>query len=193
MPRRQGVVTAPASVQVIPFPPPPPAVPAVPRDDAWAARTMEMSMSTDERRAVNTYTGSEFGEINGYLRGTRQDVRGSDELFSRDTIDATVRRLDAVIARSEIPEPVIVYRGVRDMTFSVGDVITDKGFQSTTLNRDLAYQFAGAILTSGPENIVLEIELPVGTRALYASGVAGGRPRRSRSGSASSSGRRTSR
>lgn len=165
---------------------PPPATPAAPPavtrpSSAFAPRTKEWAdavmntgaLSREERRAVDDYTGTDFRVINNHLRGQKlfgKVPKPSHKLLSGKTIKQTVAELDSAMAKSVIPEDVILYRGLRDVSFAAGDVFVDPAYLSTTLDREIAEKS----FAYGEGGKVLEIEVPAGSRGVYASGVAGG-------------------
>lgn len=107
-------------------------------------------LSRPEKIAVAEYSGSEYIPINAALRSGRRH--------------ATAKDLDKAIERGVLPEDIQVHRGIRahpalanmDLV-SVGDVITDAAYQSTTLDR----------MASFPGSIKLHINVPRGSKALW--------------------------
>lgn len=112
--------------------------------------------TADELSALEDYAGNEYLAINSHLRG---EFRTPDANVKR-----SVRQLDSLISKSTISEPVRVYRGIaaRVQDVRVGEVFGDKGFVSTSMNADVARQFA--------EGLLLRINVPAGTNAVHVPG-----------------------
>lgn len=124
-------------------------------------------LSDDEKRGVRMYTGSDYREVNDYLRGM-------------STVEPTamvkVPALDAALEKHPAPEDVVVYRGfglakylkspdaipgvVNRSDFQPGMDIVDKGYTSTSPNIDKAW--------SGEK---LEIRVRKGTPGAYVDAV----------------------
>lgn len=98
-----------------------------------------VGISRDEIRSLNTYTADGYAEINGYLRRFDRNPDEDDSISAqqyRQMQEYRVADLDKLI--EEAPEffgDKNLYRvfdkSVID-TLEVGDVLTDKGFMSTT-------------------------------------------------------------
>lgn len=157
-----------------------PAEPAPVRDDEWAKVAMKADVTREQYKAVDAYTGTDFTQVNKYLRGQEflgKKLRSNKKLLSGLDIKSVITGLDSAIDSSSMPQATTVFRGVRGVTFKAGDLISDKGFQSTTLNRKIAENFsAPGIIVGGeaPAHTIMHIHVPAGTKAIYATGVAGG-------------------
>jgi ADP-ribosyltransferase exoenzyme len=111
--------------------------------------------------------------MNGQLRGLDMSE------FTDHTLTQTrdeIKALDDAFAKATpLPENVTVYRGVSDVTmlgdFTQGEVLTDPGFLSTSLDKRVAGQFSDQEAGKG---VVLELRIPAGTKAIPLSGAAGG-------------------
>jgi hypothetical protein len=98
-----------------------------------------VGISREEIRSLNTYTADGYAEINGYLRRFNRDPDENDSIEAkqyRQMQEYRVGDLDKLI--EEAPEffgDKNLYRvfdkSITD-TLEVGDVLTDKGFMSTT-------------------------------------------------------------
>ena len=124
---------------------------ALSRDYAGWARDLDEA----ERAAIGLYKqvdGAAGKAINAGLR------RGKAHLFG-ETIDT----LNAAIAKASVPRDMTVWRGVKDLAFlrgvGVGDVITEKGYTSTSIRKKTAKDFRGDGL--------LVISVPQGYPAAY--------------------------
>jgi SPP1 gp7 family putative phage head morphogenesis protein len=107
-------------------------------------------LTREERAVVSEYTGFHYKPMNDALRAGR----------THEYVPA----LDAAIDKAVIPHDIQVHRGIRshpalsDMRMvKPGDVITDAGYQSTSLDRYGG--FGGGIL--------LHIKVPAGSKALW--------------------------
>lgn len=144
-----------------------------PRSREWADENLPVTVTGAQRSAIDVYQGGEYGVVNGYLRktpaGFDQTVpKASRELSNDQTIGETVKQIDAAMAKSKIPEDVLVYRGVVGDMPRLGQKVRDPAYQSTSLDEKVAEGFAGA------NGYKLEIEVPAGQHAVYVSGVMGG-------------------
>jgi hypothetical protein len=123
----------------------------------WLARHAP-KLTRAQAKALNVYAGTDSYEINSALRtGEALDAE----------LAAVVRALDS--AMSPLPEPVVLFRGLRSgkSTFpdgipEAGQVITDAGYGSTSA--------APAYRDNWPGKVVMEIVAPEGTPALLAGG-----------------------
>jgi len=114
-------------------------------DEAWAILAYGFTDETD------------YQDMNGYLR------HGSDYKLYNQTEKSVKKLIDDIISAAEklprMPVGLIAYRGFKlkwrnDKCFSTGEVISDKAFNSMTLNKKIANHFAfkketgkGAFLT----------------------------------------------
>jgi hypothetical protein len=98
-----------------------------------------VGISRDEIRSLNDYTADGYAKINGYLRRFDRDPNEEDSIDAqqfRQMLENKVTDIDKLI--EEAPEffgDKNLYRvfdkSITD-TLEVGDVLTDKGFMSTT-------------------------------------------------------------
>jgi hypothetical protein len=126
------------------------------------ARSAGLDAKTPEAvRAVAAFQGS--GTLNAYNRDPAPFGRRPD-------LDATNAVIDKAISDAPpLPESVSVFRGVDDApamsALKPGAEFTDRAHLSTSIDRDYMQGFHGV---DKPDNVVLQIRLPAGTRALYA-------------------------
>lgn len=119
-------------------------------------------ITTTERNAVRTYTGSAYSNMNNYLRG----LTGSTN-YAND-----IKNCQAALAKASLPQETIVRRGSyynmldelglgsvtpQNVDKFIGGVVMDKGFVSTSPAADGG--FSGSI-----EYV---IKLPQGSQAAY--------------------------
>jgi hypothetical protein len=161
-----------AAAQNTPKPPPKGAPPPllVPgavhgQDDVIAYMTghsKAVSYTAQHRMATRTYTTPVYREINGNLR------HGS---WASPAAQKAIAGLDSALqATPPLDKPVITQRGIRfyrDVLgdVKVGDTIHDKGFMSTSVDRNHAYYYA---TKRGHANqaALMNITIPPGVRAL---------------------------
>jgi hypothetical protein len=121
-------------------------------------------------RAVDTYQSMLGYTINEALR---------DPVISTDGVATTIALLDGAIEYAPpLDSPITVYRGVKGNgldffeALKVGDVYSDKGFSSTSLDPAMGAKFANA--ESGMyQGIVLRMKLPAGTQGVFPASVTG--------------------
>jgi len=120
--------------------------------------------NTDEGY-LESYTGPYSDDVNNFLRTGR---RGENNLSEDETLN-TVDAIDSIIAQTETPRDMTLYRAIGADGFStfenlkVGDVYTDKGFASTTPDTTQLWDFLPANEGRGA---VLQIEVPKGNQVL---------------------------
>jgi len=120
--------------------------------------------------AVNTYQSLLGYTMNEALR---------DPLISTDGVATIIAGLDGAIEYAPpLDTPITVYRGIKGNALDffeplkVGDVYTDKGFSSTSLDPKIGAKFANS--ESGYyQGIVFRMKLPVGTKGVFPSSVTG--------------------
>jgi hypothetical protein len=130
------------------------------------------SISTQaEGRALDGYKDGHYSSINRHLR--KGEHAYPDTLVQIDSIDSA-------LAKASTSEPGIVSRGIRfrsgrppdEWANAVpGDIVTDKGYMSTTTNASTARSFGAG---SGNGGMLVEVCVPAGTPALSLLKRAGG-------------------
>lgn len=123
------------------------------RGSAWLKR-----LDAKEQAAVVSYTGTDYMEINGYLRGQiKPNPQRKTELDKKITI------LSRALQHSRIPHNLEVFRGTWSLPHGVTDAFSLKGkewredgFMSLSLSERVAKGFGGKYL--------LEVRIPKGTR-----------------------------
>jgi len=112
-----------------------------------------------ENRALNEYTRDPAG-INYLLRNGIGLSAQNRKLL---------RKIDAIMAKTTLPENLIVYRGVSEEAWETlkshlnGGAVTDPGLMSTTLRKKAAFDFA-------KDGAILEIKVPAGTSGVALAG-----------------------
>jgi hypothetical protein len=125
-------------------------------------------MPKEEFDALTRYVSKDFTartSIQNILRGF--PVGSLAEKYAKEFPVAQLKR---AIQRSVITKNTTVYRGTRNpdiLNAKLGDIITEKGFISTSKEYKGAEQFAGKFDSAGnPKDIIVTIELPKGTRGI---------------------------
>jgi SPP1 gp7 family putative phage head morphogenesis protein len=129
-------------------------------------------MSEPQGKALQGYTKSGFENINGYLRRgrlARTSTYNPEKLQqAANKVKDEIRLISEIFdSAPPLTDDLLVYRGVDDVAFGdmieglkVGQVFGDKGFVSTTLKRDVAFQDFGGDVT------LIEIVVPAGNRVV---------------------------
>jgi hypothetical protein len=124
-------------------------------------------LTPEEQESLRVYSGESAADINAHLRGYSPGIDPSARLKGeRATVQAN---LDSAIDKSSLPENLMAFRGISSDGWSrfedlkPGDTFEDKGYVSTTLNRNIATQFARV---DGPAGGVMIALLPKGIKAL---------------------------
>ncbi len=111
------------------------------------------TLTQDELRAFEMYTGSWYLDVNDYLLKKKNNNNFLDKII--DTIES-------VMDEFETDENILAYRGIKDWHYGniqIGDVIETGMFTSTSLSESVAKDFA--------RSTVFEIEIPKGTKGIY--------------------------
>jgi hypothetical protein len=138
-----------------------------PRDEdgKWTTGGAEAApLSKEQASALHNYQHDGYRDINGVLRGSGE-ARSLSENAKR-IVRGRVAALDAAIAAAPpLTEEATVYRGMTlraGFVPEVGATFTDRGFVSTSM----AERVASGFREEAPHTAVVEIHLPVGTKAL---------------------------
>lgn len=122
-------------------------------------------LSASERKAVASYTAHDYKKTPVY----EQINNGLRTGKVQDKFKPTVNALDAAIAKSVIPEDMVLYRKVRfedagkAPQFSEGDVLQDQSYASTTTEWSTAHDFQRF---GAKAEYVIRIAAPKGTPGL---------------------------
>jgi hypothetical protein len=132
--------------------------PGFPEEKPQAPQAMpssEYEVTAQEAKALADYVGPEYAFINAYSR----NASGPD----KDYYESKAKLVDSLIAKQPgLKGEEIVYRGLnppKDLANQLvkGAIIEDKGFMSTTIDRDVAKNFGSTTLT---------IRVPKGAKAV---------------------------
>lgn len=112
---------------------------------------------------LKAYTGSSYRAINGHLRGGKT-LGEADQHH--------IQQLDEMLGSASMPETTTVYRGLGSLAVEqllgperkvkAGQVLTDAGFPSTSINDGVARQF----MNVNPKNIMMSVKVPKGSKAM---------------------------
>ena len=127
------------------------------------------------------FTGREFySAVEKYqtLLGYNMNEALRDPQISTDQLAYEIAGLDGAIESAPpLKSDITVYRGIKGNGLDFfeglkkGDVYTDKGFVSTTLDTDVATKFA--VQGNMYQGVILRMKLPAGTKGLYPTSVTG--------------------
>ena len=133
----------------------------------------DSALPKSAQKALETYSGETYTNINGHLRGTK-------ELSS-----AEARKVESItkeIDKSLVPlkEPITLYRGVggelgeRILNAAPGTKITDNAFVSTSVTSEVGRGFSQRVGTGRKSTqILIEIHAPAGLKGRYMPGLSG--------------------
>lgn len=145
--------------------------PSKPKVDAWGSKLFDtwakkVQKAPQEYQGVKYYKGSGYGPMNRWLRGLEEPSPSSKKKL-RERIEGVEKALSRPEAK--VDRDMMTYRGLQfDKWYNagedlVGKTIKDEGILSTSPSREFAYDWG----SSKSEPILMEIELPEGTRAGY--------------------------
>jgi hypothetical protein len=118
--------------------------------EPWVAK-----LSSKEIDAVQHYNGTGYQKINSDLRAGKEP-------------SGTAKLIDSALSKSPLSESMVAYRGfsgrelMADFKNSVGKTFSDKGFVSTSLDKNIATGFM-----RGQGKVLATIHIPAGTHAGY--------------------------
>jgi hypothetical protein len=112
-------------------------------------------LSDKERDAVDSYKGYGYKQINSRLR-------------AGNAASEMVRQLDSAIAKGSLGGDTKLYRSFHMENIpKAGDVISDRGFASTSTRREVAERFTKI---GGGRRAMVRISVPAGTPAAFLPG-----------------------
>jgi hypothetical protein len=144
------------------------------------------------RKQTETVTQAEWDVLEDYVSGEGMDInnflRQRNGMSVSDMTESERKRLsliDSAMGKSELPKDQVLYRSVdasavfdkdalkkirwgeysdEDLQGFVGKTITDKGFMSTTTNKEIAFGWGD--FTGSESPIVLQLDTPSGTHGI---------------------------
>ena len=106
----------------------------------------EAKLTDKERQEIGNYTASGYISINSYLRG---EMGAGNEHYN-----SKVKQIDSAINKATTPPPPeLVWRGVNyysAASMNAGDVVTLKGFQSTSARPTFAHDWGTTLFEIKP-------------------------------------------
>lgn len=129
-----------------------------------ASKDFRERLTSQERNAIDSYTGVKYNDINGELR----ESSGRLGYIKSKEIRNLIRTLDSAMEKSPaLTEDLTVYRGVEDFSdtgldnLRAGDEFIDYGYMSTSPDLNVAKKFTG-----GETGRLLKFNIPKGTRGI---------------------------
>lgn len=158
----------------------------VPTDADWSGSVETDGLSAEETQALNTWqighfidderTDTEgnaaavgyYSVINAMARGADLPSQPDDD--DLEAMDDMVAGMESALAKSRLTKRTVLYRGVTDLPdVAVGDTIEDSGWPATSLDAQMARDFANPELNpygNPGESKVMVITAPAGHPAL---------------------------
>lgn len=129
--------------------------------------TTTANLTDDERSLLQNYSDYRHESINFYLRTPN---KWNATMPFKPRVAEEVETLKKIFKKLAVPtqKDSVLYRGVgvsKNKNFKVGDVFRDKGFASTSKNKNQALVFANDPNLRG-ESVLLEIRVPKGHKVL---------------------------
>jgi len=119
-------------------------------------------LTDEEVEAIRKYQGTWYVDINNFLRGRLESVSKKTRTY--------IKSLQKAIKKVEIKENILVARGTTVSAIGgdweavqINDIITDKGFTSTSLREKTATDFVNR---KGERGILMYIKIPKGTNGI---------------------------
>lgn len=121
-----------------------------------------VSLTSSQHKALNSYTGSGYTDINDGLRENKGDLAGISSTY----VKSKINRLDEVMAAYQSDAPIRVYRSVNDYVFPstdvTGNVFTDHGFVSTSISPNHSWSGGTKISITVPKGSHMSYPLGIG-------------------------------
>jgi hypothetical protein len=114
-----------------------------------------------ERTALDEYTKKKFKHINEYLN-TRNAIVPEIPYY--------VKHIDSAMAKFELKDTITVFKGTKAAWYDgwkTWCVQPINLYLSTSVSRDVAQKYFDKIRRGGDDAIILEINVPKGTRGIY--------------------------
>lgn len=127
-------------------------------------------ISDSQRDAMRKYTGTYSGDMNAVLRRNKavEDPEGINRLINdlHDSLKDVKTAEDVTVFRGASKAVLCNYRDASDADIE-GIFLRDKGFMSTSFDRNVAQGFA---YENGTDAVLIEYKVPKGTHAIYLQG-----------------------
>jgi hypothetical protein len=118
-------------------------------------------LTLGERKALDEYTKKNFKPINEYLNIGNTTVPEMPDY---------IKHIDSAMAKFELKDRITVFKGTKTAWYDgweAGRVESIKMYLSTSVSRDVAQKYSDNVRREGNESIMLEINMPKGTRGIY--------------------------
>lgn len=132
--------------------------------------------SPEELDAIQAFTDTAYYNINQRLISLPTGIGANaiQPVSIDDFVPKMIADIDSAIAKSKAPVDFMAYTGLGsayDFTqFMPGQVMSFKGYRSTTLNPNIALNNNGRNgQQDNPQTVVLQIQIPKGSSGLYVS------------------------
>jgi hypothetical protein len=123
--------------------------------------TAYAKLTDGERKALDEYTKKMFEHINGYLN------TGS---FTDPKIPDYVKNIDSAMAKFELEDSITVFKGTKAAWYDgweMGRAEPINLYLSTSVSKDVAQKYCDKVRRYSDDPIMLEINVPKGTRGIY--------------------------
>lgn len=112
----------------------------------------------DKKDAVRQYTAGDYDNINNYLKGNGDFTEGQ-----KTTFNDTIKQMDSCFT-GKTQNDFYTYRGIAidKNNINVGDIITNKGYTSTSISKFIADDFSEYY-----KGTTIQIKVNKGTKALF--------------------------
>ncbi len=114
-------------------------------------------LNSDEKEAMYEYALGGYQDVNDYLNGKFDGYVNTQDM---------IEKIDSSMDKYSLEEDLVIYRGTSSdhyNNYSVGDIIEEKMYYSTSLSQGIAQTFADDC--NNP--IMTEIYVPKGTKSIY--------------------------
>jgi predicted nucleic acid-binding Zn-ribbon protein len=133
------------------------------------------SLPKEQKESLNRYKQLGYSNINEYLRKGDKSRASEQSQFHFNLMKDDIQNIDIALNSSIIPENVIAYRGYGlegniDFECSVGHVITEKAYESTSLSYSSALHFANKVANS-ENKVIAKIYIPKGKKGAFMEGI----------------------
>jgi hypothetical protein len=159
--------------------------------DRWAGKnygSWRDSLTADQKKAVDDYQGIGYAALNRHLRdgGSPNDPAPpatASRYANALPVAVQTRDLDAALGKTPTDRDLITFRGssapdvAERVANNVGGTFTDKAYQSTSLDKNIAREFQvppEGVLPAGHSSLLWEVHVPKGSRGAFLPGSAEG-------------------
>lgn len=97
------------------------------------------TLTPEQKASIDWYSGAGYWQINPYLRTGKPIGVAGDEILGRalDSIDGLEQHIRNIWGAAQpLKKGIVVYRGSKYPDLKEGDVFTEKGFTSTSIDQE---------------------------------------------------------